>query len=374
MYEQKPRTPTLLSIQALRALAALAVAVAHTHYDFGRIATILGRPDEMPTFVTGAAGVDLFFVISGFVMVYSSEPLFARPASPPYFFLRRLARIAPLYWIATTIFVSYLVFVGPTMTDAIGSWQRVIASYLFIPSVDASGSIYPILPVGWTLNFEMFFYLVFSLALFFTRRVAVVLLCLTLGIFATLGGRVPMPANLAYLANPMLNEFLFGVVIAALYREVKTIPMWCCWALLMAGAAGFIACAIWDLLPLIRRDLLWGIPAACLVAGAAFAGQPQRHQTAWRAVGFLGDASYALYLFHAFAMTLPRHLMPGIATALVASWPWVYMVFLVFIALAVAIAVHLAVERNMTRVLQRLVDRTRPRFKAARPAGAVATP
>ncbi|SRR6266571_871351 len=88
----------LQSIQILRAVAALLVLAGHLW------ATLawLGKPDALPNFVAGAAGVDLFFVISGFVMVHSSEKFFGQPGGSVQFLLRRLARIVPLYWVATT--------------------------------------------------------------------------------------------------------------------------------------------------------------------------------------------------------------------------------------------------------------------------------
>ena len=95
---------SLLSIQILRAFAALAVTIEHiAGYEFARK---YGLPDALPHFTFGAAGVDLFFVISGFVMVYSSDGYFGRPKAPQEFFVRRLARVLPLYWVTTSIILA----------------------------------------------------------------------------------------------------------------------------------------------------------------------------------------------------------------------------------------------------------------------------
>jgi exopolysaccharide production protein ExoZ len=91
---------SLLSIQILRAVAAL--AVCGVHFDQMTLMLAGHSNDPIPLYPL-AAGVDLFFVISGFVMVYSSEPLFGRSGSPKEFLVRRLARIVPLYWLTMTI-------------------------------------------------------------------------------------------------------------------------------------------------------------------------------------------------------------------------------------------------------------------------------
>ena len=96
----------LKSIQVLRAVAALGVLTLHVANEKGML--FGGGPGPFQNFLLGAAGVDLFFVISGFVMVYSSESLFGRAEAPKIFFLRRLARIAPLYWAVTVAIILYI--------------------------------------------------------------------------------------------------------------------------------------------------------------------------------------------------------------------------------------------------------------------------
>src|SRR4051795_824642 len=99
-------SPTLRSIQVLRAVAAIGGLTLHAATE--KVSFLGGEPGPFKNFLVGAAGVDLFFVISGFVMVYSSEALFGRPDGPRKFFLRRLARIAPLYWVMTLAVILYI--------------------------------------------------------------------------------------------------------------------------------------------------------------------------------------------------------------------------------------------------------------------------
>jgi len=139
---------TIVAIQALRALAATAVVFAHFQMDLGRL---LNARDALPDLTLGNAGVDLFFVISGFVMVYASEPMFGRAGGPLQFMTRRLIRIVPLYWLVTTL---YLV-----MALAIPAFEKsysvasVVASYLFIPWPRLDGIMQPLVGQGWTLNY-----------------------------------------------------------------------------------------------------------------------------------------------------------------------------------------------------------------------------
>src|SRR5262245_61905199 len=153
----RPDSSSLVSIQALRAIAALLVFLGHAINQVN-----LEVAEEFPNSY-GPFGVDLFFVISGFVMVYSSERLFGQPGASVKFFARRLARIVPLYWAATAILVWFDV---PN-----ASTKAVLGSLFFVPHIPLEA---PLLDVGWTLIFEMFFYSVFAIALLAKRRFAVV--------------------------------------------------------------------------------------------------------------------------------------------------------------------------------------------------------
>ena len=207
--------PTIPAIQFLRALAATAVAASHVRFDF---VNNVSPPGFLPAaFNLGAAGVDLFFVISGFVMVYSSESLFGQPNAPATFLLRRIARIVPLYWVMTSVMLAYVLARGFGPSDA--SPQLALASYFFIPYRRPSGAMDPLYGIGWTLNYEMFFYVVFVVAMAARREIAVAGIAVLFAVFALI---VPtkdyLPAQVAYLANPLILEFVFGMGIAVAYR------------------------------------------------------------------------------------------------------------------------------------------------------------
>ena len=139
----------LSSIQILRAVAALGVLVHHTAHE---VAAKTGVTVPFGEFVVGAGGVDLFFVISGFVMVYASERLFAQPGASRVFFLRRLARIVPLYWAVTAILVGYVYVAHRIFPPPFITTEGVIASFLFIPWPLPNGMMAPVHALGWTLE------------------------------------------------------------------------------------------------------------------------------------------------------------------------------------------------------------------------------
>ena len=154
------------SIQILRGMAALFVVFFHVSE------MLLQYTDRQGIFCrfaslwhTGAAGVDLFFIISGFVMVQSTRDKFQKNGSSSEFMLRRIIRIVPLYWLYTSVML-VLVLLPFTLKNQVFSGWYTVASYLFIPVLNpASGLDLPLLAPGWTLSYEMYFYLIFALLL-----------------------------------------------------------------------------------------------------------------------------------------------------------------------------------------------------------------
>jgi len=325
---------TIVSIQAMRAVAAIAVMVCH----FDIIRTWLaGRANEANPLYPLAAGVDLFFVISGFIMVVSSEKLFAAPGGSSVFLARRIARVVPLYWAATLLAI-------PLMSLAVTP-QTLFTSLFFIPYKLANGTIVPLYGVGWTLNFEMFFYALFSVTLLWPRQIAVPLLCVLLGCIVAFGAWLsPQVAPLQWWSDPIILEFAFGMLIALAFQAKLTLPIPASLALAAVGAL-----AIWWFAPSQPpsgyRVLTWGIPAAMVLAGAVLA--PPRlidgRLSAW--LKRLGDASYSIYLLHSLT-----------GAVILVSWPYglnrfpavpVLAVGAV-LTVAVSIAVYAFIEHPLT--------------------------
>lgn len=285
---------TFLLLQVLRAVAALMVVGYH-------ISDLLKERLHLThyLFINGSAGVDIFFVISGVVMVLSSRSIADGPKPGRSFFARRVERIVPLYWMATTL---KLVAVGETpalMAEPVGSWRHVAASYLFLPTLHGVRG-FPVLTVGWTLNYEMLFYVLFAVALGLRVPVLRVLLP-TLGLIGLVSFFVrPGGTGLVVYEDRIVIEFLYGVVLglAVMARKVPG-RVWSAVLVL----AGFAVLLTVQPTFTVTRVVAWGLPALGIVAGAiGLESTIGRLVPGW--ILEMGDASYAIYLFHGFVLSL----------------------------------------------------------------------
>ena len=340
----------LLSIQILRAVAALGVLVHHTAHE---VVAKTGVTVPFGEFVVGAGGVDLFFVISGFVMVYASERLFAQPGASRVFILRRIARIVPLYWTVTAILVGYVYVAHRIFPPPFITAEGVIASFVFLPYPLPNGLMAPVHALGWTLNYEMFFYAVFALAIVLPRRGAVSAITALFVLLVGVGLIVPLRQPFAFWFSPIILEFCFGMLIALAWRDGRRLQRQASLLLIAAALAAYAASAVWG--PFVAwRWLEWGVPGAMLVTALALARDTPAPGPVARFMGFLGDASYSLYLVHALVIPAVRRAMPTLDTPLM---PWLYALALVGASIAAACLSYLWFERPITRTLQRWIGR-----------------
>lgn len=277
---------TLFGIQHLRAFAALAVVVFHAAERNGQ------------HFAIGAAGVDVFFVVSGFIMMAISD---RRPLAPAAFLRDRFLRIAPSYWIVTTIMVlGAAAGLFPNLQLSLG---HVLGSYLFIPVASPStGEFWPVLVQGWTLNYELFFYLAFAMVLFLPPRWRLAALAGTLGAVVLLGSTMQSgdPGIAAFYTRPLILEFAAGAVLAKLWKHGALPPPLAGGILMAASIAGFVAI---HALGLPFDERLCGPLAVMLVLGmlAVEAGGTLPRLP----VGaYIGNASYSIYLWHTLAISV----------------------------------------------------------------------
>ncbi len=279
------------TIQALRGLAALQVVAFHTL----EAGTQRLRPGG--AWPNGAAGVDLFFVISGFVMVLANGGAHAGIRRRAWTFLRRrLERIVPLYWLMTALkIVSVAAVPGFVLRSTLGAGS-IVASLLFLPVRDRWGHFGPVLPVGWTLDFEMLFYGLFAAALAL-RMTPLLFVTPPLLLLASLHGGT---GNAALLCDPIVLEFVFGAILASLLGRGVVLDA------RLAIPLGLVACCMLLLLPshvLPVRILRWGVPAAIIVACAVWL-EDRLHAILPTVLLRLGDASYAIYLSHGFVLAV----------------------------------------------------------------------
>jgi peptidoglycan/LPS O-acetylase OafA/YrhL len=284
-------------IQVLRAVAAEMVVLFHA-------TTLLHLHDahDFRTWPNGVAGVDIFFIISGFVMMISTAPLLRSTHPARTFFARRFERIAPMYWLATTAKVLALLAAPTLAVVGLGRWWHVLASYLFFPTRSPIGAYSSVLAVGWTLIFEMLFYILFAivLAIRLPRLPALAPVLIALA-FAWTVPFVARHGTLHFYASTMQLEFLFGMLLAASIPFVRKIPA--SFAVLLA-IASLLPLLLWHPAALLNWEgILWGIPALAVVTAAIALESPLGpHTPAWLLE--IGDASYSIYLVHGFVVPI----------------------------------------------------------------------
>lgn len=343
----------LENIQALRGVAALMVLVAHVkgaESDYGGAGTLL------PHFLyMGVVGVDLFFLISGFVMAHVALSGSRGPAPAGRFFFNRAARIYPVYWAATLLLI--VLYAGKAVFFAEDTpFPNPVETFFLLPD-----DHYPLVPVGWTLVHEMYFYSIFTLfilwrgarlPLFLGAWAAILLAALGAGFFGA-------NAWTKVLFNPLTFEFLLGAFIAiAVRRGLARFGG-------AAVAAGVLIFAIETaffadrLYPQVMgqfalRAAIFAPPFALMLYGAA-ALEQRRGALAPPWLIRAGDASYSIYLIH-----VPAFLVVGKLVSLAVSDGRFDNVLLIALfsasAVAAGFALHHFAERPLLAATKRLGD------------------
>lgn len=313
----------LLSVQYLRAFAALSVVALHTTWT---------RTD------IGMAGVDVFFVISGFVMMHVS-----RPGVTPGTFLRdRLIRVLPLYWIMTAFVAVAGLGYNPDLFKSLALWPDFGLPY--------PPFIHPTIIPGWTLYYEMFFYTGFALAMTaaFGRRLELMTAAFAILIVAGLCVS-PQSAPARTYTSPLLLEFLFGAWLHEAWRS-KRIPAG--WHGLAVCAAGVLLLAVQvrvtalafstTLLP--WRPIILGVPSLLIVAGALGVEQAGLLPRL-RLPLLIGNTSYSLYLTHWFTLLALQPFVKPLPLPL--AFP-----LLLAACVAVGIVIHSLIDAPVRSVLK----------------------
>jgi exopolysaccharide production protein ExoZ len=351
----------LYNVQYLRFIAAGMVLLHHTLESIARYWP--GSGDRQ--FVAGAAGVDIFFAISGFIMVFITEK---KERSPLDFIRHRWVRVAPPYWFVT-IFLACAIIAAPSeFKTSRFEFPHFLASMLFLPYAHPTlQEAAPLYLPGWTLNYEFFFYSLFAVALAINAGNRVVLTSSALILFVIAGFAWPH-GNLwfDFYTDPILLEFVFGMIIGQLTIGRMAVPRFASISLIVLGIVGLIIAAeyrpIWRLST--ERFLVWGLPAALLVAGSILL-EFSKSARPVRSLVVLGNASYAIYITHFVALG------PVLKTC---KWiglsPGPLLVVLGFAAAtAIGVLFHFLIERPLIGFISEHAPGTR-RMAPVTPAGA----
>jgi exopolysaccharide production protein ExoZ len=332
----------IASIQYLRGFAAIMVVFGHANGQF--------RTGVHPALeILGGSGVDLFFVISGFIMTYTVT---LHHYSRKEFMLRRVARIAPMYWATSVLTALLVVFLPALFQTTHFGWSNFLQSLAFIWSRDpVTGDVAPTLHLGWTLNYEMFFYLCFAACLFLRPLQRLGALASIFVALVLLAGwtNSDSPSLMKY-GSPITFEFLFGSAVAAAFlgRRLANPPVAALAAILAIGVVGLIAGGIFaDADVTHDRWLLRGIPAAVILW--ALVAIELRHPWKNPVLHRIGDATYSIYLTHIFVVESIKfvwrhaHLPDGEAAI------YVFVLICVVAAIVVGVIVYELAEKRMNR-------------------------
>lgn len=336
----------LNSVQGLRAIAAWLVVVSHGAQwaaGFGPLGISM-RSFEL----LGGLGVLMFFTMSGFIMLHISRRSFGEPGAPARFLRRRIVRIVPLYW-GMTLLAAAMGAKDGTPPGVV----HLVTSLLFIPYLADEPFIRPVLGVGWTLNYEMFFYIAFAGSLFLRNGLAILVITLTVLLII---GQVLNPVwdfhdprnPLEVWTAPMLLPFLLGIGCAMLRdARPKTRTRH---PFLLVGLGCLASVVVQDVvLPPESYPALWRVGVILLGAlfgAAAILASEGVKTPAW--LTFTGDASYSLYLIHPMLFGVTRRL--GGET--LATWnPHLAIAFYVALTTVAAFTLFLFVEQPVTRYL-----------------------
>jgi exopolysaccharide production protein ExoZ len=345
-------------VQYLRFVAALLVVLVHAF----EMVPLVGNGDLGANFWFGSTGVDIFFVISGFIMVVITE---RRERAPFDFFAHRLIRVAPSYWIVTIAIAAIALFTPSVLNNTTFSLPHFLASLSFVAwPHPVKGEALPLLMIGWTLNYEFLFYSIFAVAILCSVRHRIWIAGAAL-LGLVLLGQVTAPEGpeSIFYTRPILIEFIFGLLVGKLAVNRWVPGYWVSVAMVAIGTVAFAYIATFVLVLRVSdlRFLILGFPALLLVAGTVFL-EMRKPLPRWRLLLLLGNASYALYLTHFFVIGLLR--MAWEHWSVAASVPDIGLIATAtLLSLVVGVLFHLWIERPITGFLGAQYKRIRSRRK-----------
>lgn len=330
------------NVQILRFAAAFAVIFAHS-FDLA----LSGSPRALGWFspdfkYLGAVGVDIFFVISGYIIATTAF----RSKSAWEFAWKRFRRVVPLYYLLSIPWLLIALYSGESYK------RELLVTFTFWPAIGKT-ILEPVHDGGWTLNFEMLFYVSMTLVLLIRKPWALGAVIATYASF-WIARELTGIAAFRHLGNPIILEFALGVLVAFVAPRLKIellgLPS------LLLGLAALIASAVIGHGQIsemefttngersLDRVLVWGIPSALIVFGAVTM-RDWGSRNFFQALVFLGNASYSLYLVHTMAMFVLEFLIPESMPALAV------LLMAVLFALAAGVAVHVIIERPLLRAM-----------------------
>jgi len=291
------------AVQVLRGVAALAVVALHAMAIERKYA---GGDALLPEwFRFGASGVDLFFVISGFVMVTVTRGRFGRINEVLRFLWGRVTRIYPTYWVYFFITLSVFLWQPSWVNTSLHQQANVWASFLLLPT-----DTLPLVMVAWSLVNELWFYFVFAILLFFPEKALLPSLCvwaagiLAVNLFVDTSGFTP---TALIATHPFTLEFIIGSLVAIFVRTeyARKLPAGLFWGMLIVVAIGLIQADAANVLEAnrVKRALVIGGLFGALL-GSCVALEAKRALRIPTFMRLNGDMSYTVYLSHVLVLSV----------------------------------------------------------------------
>jgi len=328
----------IYSVQYMRAIAALFVVIHHAAWKGGQYSS-----SSFDWFVIGEAGVDLFFIISGYIMCHTVDN---KNINFTRFIKARVLRIIPLYWVLTTMALAvYLLF--PEKVNSSGGHTNIFLSYTLFPTLDSY-----LINNGWTLSYEFFFYFLFAFSLGFAAKYKYLYSVAIILALVSIGNIVSSNIHLFdFITNPLLLEFTFGIGIFYLFKE-RTLSF-STGAVLIALSILLIV-LVNNFQPDLSRVISYGIPSLLFFIGM-IALEPifkRNNKNIFNQLfEYIGNSSYSLYLSHPFAL---------VACSIIFEKLGLHQYGFLFVALLVVCSVvsghlcYLILEKNLTKLTKKM--------------------
>ncbi len=344
---------TIVSIQVLRGIAVSMVVLYHTYAVQQKYFGSNQLPD---IFSLGFWGVDIFFVVSGFVM-YKSVYRQRSKDSPLSFLMARVTRIYPAYWVVTLVIFAAAQFSPTLINSSYEGTPSLLRSLLLFPD-----HTLPWLNVGWSLIYEMWFYLLLFFLLALGRRAMPLILAIYAGLLVATGGIDDRGPTVELISDPLVLEFLSGFLIGSVYFNTEDHRrqgfLFCISLVAIVPIVHLMGTASINVPESLERFSTFGLLAASITAVALLIDGAIERTMLLQPVVAIGEASYSIYLTHVIALNLfylassrivdiqpPAALMAIFCFGFVAFFGNLY---------------YRCVETPLTRAAQNLVERSSP--------------
>lgn len=281
------------SIQILRFIAAVGIIIYHAGVVKG-----------------GYFGVDIFFILSGYVMMLSTEK-----RSNNFFLIKRLIRIVPLYWGATLVMYILLLKVPQLSIMSEAGMEYLIKSLLFIPFVNSKGYSVPLLSIGWTLNYEIYFYIIFGIVLKITHKNRMYYSSIII-LILSVWGKISDNFYISYIGDTVMLEFIFGMILYQLQKMLRKKEIEHLGRVFPLGMSVIICGVLWYITCRRNVEERWialGIPAFIL----CFVFMNCKKDILPELMSKLGDITYSVYIVEFFTTAVYKVIFSTMESALV---------------------------------------------------------